>query len=353
MLSGVIARSDDHARGRPGACAGLRVPGPWYRPGMLPSGRARALLAALLTMAAVVVGAADSEPQIRQMAVTIDDLPVALGSRHDLGQREKITRDLVAVLAEHGVPAVGFVNESKLETDGAVDPRMVALLEGWLDAGLELGNHTFSHPDLHRVPVEEWLADAARGERLLRPMVERRGGVLRYFRHPFLHVGRTVQVQQTAAAWLADHGYTVAPVTVDNSEWIYGRAYADPYNAGDRAVMSKIAASYVEYMLDVVSYFEGQSTAILGRPIPQILLIHAYALNADHLGTLLDRLEAGGWTWITLEQALADPVYRRPIDGYTGSGGITWLHRWAITEGLDRGVFTGEPEVPAWVEELP
>lgn len=47
--------------------------------------------------------------------------------------------------------------------------------------------------------------------------------------------------------------------------------------------------------------------------------------------------------------ALADPAYASP-DTYPGPGGITWLHRWAITRGVDRAVFAGEPEAPDRVE---
>jgi peptidoglycan/xylan/chitin deacetylase (PgdA/CDA1 family) len=286
------------------------------------------------------------------MAITIDDLPVSLGTRHSMPQLQKITEDLLATLTEHGVPAVGFVNESKLETDGAVDPRKTALLERWLEAGLELGNHTYSHPDLHKVELGEWLADVARGEHLLRPLIERHGGSLRYFRHPFLHTGRSAEIQQAADKWFGERGYTIAPVTIDNSEWVYGRAYAGAYNSGDQELAAKVAASYLAYMLEVVDYYEDQAIRITGRAIPQILLIHAYALNADHLDELLDRLEERGWHWIALDRALADPVYQRPTHGYTGAGGITWLHRWAITEGLPGSTFKGEPEPPPWVHDL-
>jgi len=316
---------------------------------MRPSRAFAALLIVLLTATAQ---ANEGVRATRRMVVTVDDLPVALGSRHSFEQMEQITADLLATLKDHGIPAVGFVNESKLETDGLVDPRKVALLEQWLAAGLELGNHTYSHPDLHRVSVEKWLADAARGEQLLRRMVEDRGRELRYFRHPFLHTGMSVEIQETTGRWLTEHGYTVSPVTIDNSEWIFGRAYAGAFNTGDAEEDARIGAVYVDYMLDVVDFYEGQAEAIVGRPIPQILLVHAYALNADHLGTLLDRLEADGWSWVSLDEALADPVYQRPVNGYTGRGGITWLHRWAITEGLDRGIFKGEPEVPGWIQEI-
>lgn len=39
-------------------------------------------------------------------------------------------------------------------------------------------------------------------------------------------------------------------------------------------------------------------------------------------------------------------------DLYTGSGGITWLHRWALTQGKRGDFFQGEPEVDAFINAL-
>lgn len=292
----------------------------------------------------------------RRIAVTIDDLPVTPPNRHTTGQQERITEKLLAVLAEHEVPAIGFVNESKLEADGEVDPRRVALLERWLDAGFQLGNHGYAHLDLHTVDPDLWMEDVLRGEGVTRPLAERRGEPFRFFRHPFLHTGRSVQIQRRTQAFLHEHGYRVAPVTIDNGEWIYGGAYADAWNRGDEEAMRKLGEDYVRYMLEVVAFYEGQAEAILSpesaEPFPHTLLIHAYALNADWLDPLLDSLEARGYAWVPLDEALEHSAYDRPTHGYTGSGGITWLHRWAITEGLGRETFQGEPEVPGWVEEM-
>lgn len=293
---------------------------------------------------------AGEEP--RRMAITVDDLPVAPPGTHTTAQQEAITARLLGVLEAHDAPAIGFVNESKLEVDGVVDPRRVALLERWLEAGHALGNHGYAHLDLHRVEPEAWLADVLRGERVTRPLVEGRGQSLRWFRHPFLHTGRSVAVQRHTTRVLAEHGYRVAPVTVDNGEWIYGGAYAEAWNRGDEATMDRLGRDYVRYMLKVVEYYEAQSRAIVGELVPQSLLVHAYALNADWLGPLLDALERRGYRWITLEEATGHPAYDRPAHGHTGPGGITWLHRWAITEGLDPATFQGEPTVPSWVEEL-
>lgn len=150
---------------------------------------------------------------------------------------------------------------------------------------------------------------------------------LRWFRHPFLHTGRTEEVQARVAAFLDAHGYRIAPVTIDNGEWIYGGAYARAWNRGDDEAMERLGRDYVRYMLEVVDFYEGQSEAILGRQLPQVLLVHAYALNADWLDELLDRLEARGYRWVPLEDALKDPAYDRSIAGYTGPEGITWLQR--------------------------
>jgi peptidoglycan/xylan/chitin deacetylase (PgdA/CDA1 family) len=265
---------------------------------------------------------------------------------------DRITEDLLATFAEHGVPAVGFVNEGKLEKEREVDAFRLGLLERWLNAGLELGNHGYAHLDLHRVSPEDWQADVIRGEVETRKLVEASGGSLRYFRHPFLHVGMTAELQNEISAFLGSRGYTVAPVTIDNGEWIYGRAYARAFNDDDEELKIRLGQDYVRYMLEVVRFYEGQSQAIVGRAIPHVLLIHAYALNADWLDRLLDELEQRGYRWVSLEEALEDPVYTRAIDGWTGQGGISWLHRWAITEGVDRSIFRGEPEPAEWVADI-
>ncbi len=286
------------------------------------------------------------------MAVTVDDLPVAQPSWHTDEQMDRITTDLLATFAEHEVPAVGFINEGKMEMDGTVDPFRLEILKRWLDAGLELGNHGYRHLDLHRVPPDEWMADVIRGEAATRKLVKASSGEFRYFRHPFLHTGISVEIQAETGQFLSSHGYTVAPVTIDNSEWIYGRAYAKAYNEGDEELKERIGRDYLRYMLEVVAYYEGQSEAIVGRAIPHVLLVHAYALNADWLGRLLDELENRGYRWVTLEEALADPVYERPVRGWTGRGGITWLHRWAITDNMDRSIFAGEPVPSEWLEDI-
>ena len=310
--------------------------------------RAAAIALAILPLAPLTVTPAAAAE--RSLAITVDDLPAQRAEALSAERVVEINRRLVATLAAEKVPAVGFVCERKLEVDGATTPERLLPLELWLDAGLELGNHTYSHPDLHRIPTERFQQEILAGERVTRRLAAARGVPLRYFRHPYLHTGRDLATRAAVERFLADHGYTVAPVTVDNSEWIFARAYDTARERGDGELGGRIAAAYLEHMEAMVEFYEKQSRALLDREIPQVLLIHANDLNADHLGDLLGLLRRRGYRFTDLADALTDPAYALP-DRYTGPAGISWIQRWAMARGVDPSFFQGEPTVPAWVNE--
>ncbi len=216
---------------------------------------------------------------------------------------------------------------------------------------MDLGNHTYSHFDLHRMPLEDFQKDVVRGEETTKALLESRGKTLRYFRHPFLHTGRSLEVKRGLDAFLANRGYTVAPVTHDNGEWIFALAYATAGNRGDREAQARVAEAYLPYMEAKFAYFERESRGLFRREIPQVLLIHANSLNADHYPALAKMIRARGYTFVPLADAIADPAYASP-DTFTGPGGISWLHRWALTRGGDGLSNPEEPRVPKFVLEL-
>lgn len=310
----------------------------------------------IVVVAGAVLFAGIARPQTapqrdRRVAVTIDDLPANM-FRGDLSDWQEMIAMLLAGLVRHEVPAIGFVNEGKLYIDGAPDPdpAYVALLQAWLDAGLELGNHTFSHPDLHRTPLAQYEQDILRGEIVTRQLLAARGEVPHYFRHPFLHTGNDLDTRDALHEFLTVHGYRVAPVTIDNLEYIAARAYDHALLRDDRELVARIAISYVAYMDEMFAYYEQQSDALLGYEVRQTLLIHANRLNAAVIDELLNMVRARGYRFITLDEALEDPAYRSS-DEFSGRAGITWLHRWALTAGK-RGEFFGtEPNLPQFVHE--
>jgi hypothetical protein len=86
---------------------------------------------------------------------------------------------------------------------------------------------------------------------------------------------------------------------------------------------------------------------VVGYEPRQILLLHASNLEADHIGELLDLLRKRGYRFITLQDAVSDPVYSLP-DTYVGEEGTGWIDHWAITQGK---VLQGAPVFPQWVIE--
>jgi peptidoglycan/xylan/chitin deacetylase (PgdA/CDA1 family) len=289
---------------------------------------------------------AQQAPQApRSIAVTFDDLPV--GGRVPRAERAEVFRSLVSAIGPLRLPAIGFVNERQLYVDGALDSSEVGLLHAWLDAGLDLGNHSFSHPDLHRVALAAFTEDVLKGEAVTRALLAERGRKPQFFRHPFLHTGRSIPIRDSLNAFLAKHGYRVAPVTHDNAEWIFALAYERATARRDGAAAARVAGAYVPYMEGKLEYWERQSMRLFDREIPQVLLLHANRLNADRLAELVGMLRRRGYQLIALDEALRDPAFDSP-DGYSGPAGISWLHRWALTRGRGQ-ILPDEPTAPEFV----
>ena len=160
----------------------------------------------------------------RSVAITIDDLPVVSpGPESDAW--DLTTNGILDALQRHGAPAIGFVNEFKLYEDGELQSARVDLLRRWLENGHQLGNHTFSHPKLYDTPIHQYTKNILDGEEVTREIVRSSGGVLEYFRHPFLNTGRSLEQRDELDKFLSDHGYRVAPVTIDNYDFEFARAY--------------------------------------------------------------------------------------------------------------------------------
>lgn len=284
--------------------------------------------------------------QHRTIAITIDDLPV-VSTRTDIANRQKITKKLVKHIAKAKIPVIGFVNENKLYTDGRRDEEQIDLLRMWLDAGLELGNHTYSHVSLHNVGVEEFEANVIKGETITKELLAENGKKLRFFRYPYLMTGRTLEVKAEIVKFLTGRSYTIAPITFDNADYIFSRAYDNAFDKGDKALMKRVADAYVPYMESKIDYWERQSVKLFGREISEIMLIHANFINSDYLDDLIKMLHRRGYKFVDLETALRDKAYSLP-DAYTGGAGISRLHRWALDRGKD-SVLDNEPRVPEFV----
>jgi peptidoglycan/xylan/chitin deacetylase (PgdA/CDA1 family) len=285
------------------------------------------------------------KPQ-RFIAVTIDDLPV-VSTRKNLKNRQQITKKLLNHITKAKVPAIGFVNENKLYTNDKRDEAQVDLLRSWLNSNLELGNHTFSHLSLHDNSLEKYEADILKGEIITKELLAAKNLKMRYFRHPYLWTGLSLEIKNDLGAFLSEHNYTIAPVTIDNSDWIFARAYDNAFDKDDKKLMKQIGESYIPYLEAKMDYWERQSVKLFGREIKQILLLHANFINSDYFDDIAKMLKKRNYQFVTLENALTDEAYKLP-DTFVKRNGISWLHRWALDKGKEN-ILPDEPKTPDFV----
>ncbi len=286
----------------------------------------------------------------KSIAITIDDVIGVSLFREDSILRE-INKRVINACIKHGAPAIGFVNEIKLmDLNGNPVPEKLEILELWAKNGLELGNHTYSHLDYNDVDEETFFQDVLKGEQYTRPLMRRFNKNLTYFRHPFLHKGNTPEKVLALEAFLESRRYEEAPVTIDNSEYIFARAFDLAKKRDNHELADNIGRSYVSYMIEKLRYYEKQSEGLFNRQISQILLIHDNLLNAFFLDPLLEAISDEGYRFVFLSEALKDPAYDSE-DKFVTRSGITWLHRWAITQGKPNKFFAGEPTCPRYVQE--
>lgn len=300
----------------------------------------------ILSSICILIFALFTSAQERQIAVTIDDLPV-VSTRKDLKNRQTITKNLLKHIKKAKVPAIGFVNENKLYTDEKRDEAQVDLLRMWLDNGLELGNHTFSHLSLHDNPLEKYKAEILKGEIITKELLQAKSLKIRYFRHPYLWTGTSMQIKNDLGKFLSEHNYTIAPVTIDNADYIFSAAYDKAFDKGDKKLMQQIGAAYIPYMEAKADYWERQSVKTFNREIKQILLLHANFINSDYFDDLAKMLKKRGYKFITLEESLKDEAYKLP-DNFIKRNGISWIHRWTLDKGKEL-ILPNEPKVPEFV----
>lgn len=306
------------------------------------SGSQRRLVHSVLAPLALSFGFLHAAPvSAGSVAITFDDLPV-FGPFYTPARGGEITTRLLEGLKRNHLGAIGFVNEIQLDNEYR-DSR-IALLKRWIDAGLDLGNHSYSHLSLTHTAVDTYIADVARGETVTKTLLVARGRKEVWFRYPYLETGTTHADRQKFEGWLADHGYRVAPVSMENSDWEFAEPYADALARGDRAEAHHIYTAYLAFTAQVVPWYRMASRQLLGHEPAFVMLLHASQLNADSIDQLAGILSKNGLKSVSLKQAMKDPAYRI-ADTYVGPDGDEWLTRWSLTlhKNLPYGAL---PQVP-------
>ncbi len=250
-----------------------------------------------------------------QVAVTIDDPNTY---RIPIMSPQERNHAILSALHEHSdLKSALFVCGERV--DSSLGKK---LLDDWDKAGHLLGNHSYSHLNLHsdRIDSETYIQDILRGENVIKSFPH----FTRLFRFPFLKEGDTKLKRDTVRAFLKEHGYRIGHVTIDASDWYIDERMKERLEKEPKADLTGYKDFYLSHIRERATYYDDLSKRVLGRSVKHTLLLHHNLLNALFLGNLLDSFESQGWELIDAEEAFADPVFTRLPDILPAGESLIW-----------------------------
>jgi peptidoglycan/xylan/chitin deacetylase (PgdA/CDA1 family) len=214
------------------------------------------------------------------VALTFDDLPAA-GGLHPGFTRTGIATQLSDELkAAHLKGVYGFVNAVGVSDD----PDLQQALRVWVGAGMNIGNHTWSHPALSDVGAAAFEQNIAENEPTLREYAGKRD-------------------------WLHDHGYRIAEVTLNfnDDDWDdpYGRCLAKHDEVG----IAWLKQSYMQNAAEFIRLGREEEQLAFGHEIPSVLLLHGTSFTTLMLPSLLHLLHQEGFRIASLRKVESNPAY--------------------------------------------
>jgi peptidoglycan/xylan/chitin deacetylase (PgdA/CDA1 family) len=264
-----------------------------------------------------------------EIALTVDDLPVHGPDTPGIS-RVEIAQRILAAFKKHGVPSVyGFVNGSRIAP---------GVLEVWRAAGNPLGNHGFSHLSLTDTEVSTYLGDIERDE----PFI-----TSKMYRYPFLFEGETLEKRDAVRAWLFEHGYRIAQVTVDGDDWAWNPPYARCAEKHDWITLGRLRRTFLDAQVRYLTHYRALAQQLLGREPRHVYVMHIGAMDADQMDALLSSFEAAGARFVTLERALEDPLYETDPK-FATKAGSTLLDKMSAAQKLPYPKFDWPDE--KWLE---
>ncbi len=292
-----------------------------------------------------------SYSQTKKVCFTIDDLPTVTYSIKDSKLDLSITQKLISTFKKYDIPAIGYVCEGKLYRNGILDSNKLEVLKQWLENGYDLGNHTYAHFDYNKVTDSIFFNDILKGERIIKPLLREYNKELKYFRHPYLHTGMDSVSAAKLHNFLVSKGYQEAPVTIDNDDYLFAKAYHNAHVNKNDTLKREIGHMYIKYMEEKLIYFESKSIEVFDKIIPQTLLIHASLINADYLDEIAETYLKHGYTFISQEEILNTPEYSTPVTTYFKRG-FSWIFRWGLSMGKGNGLMEDDVDTPDKIIQL-
>ena len=163
------------------------------------------------------------------------------------------------------------------------------------------------------------------------------------FRSPYYALGKDSTDQADKKAYLDSKGYILTPFTIESADYIFNAVYEHELSLGNKKAADSILLKYLAFSATVIDTMETICNEVYGRQIAHIFLCHDIPINADCYHELIGLFRSRGYTFITLEEALKDPLYNT-TNYYHNRYGVSWLYRWIADPAKRRQYQRREPD---------
>lgn len=196
----------------------------------------------------------DDQDSTKDAETPIENVEKKVALTFDDGPDPKVTKQILEVLARHDAKATFFMLGSRVEY-------YPELAKAVMEAGHELGNHTWNHPDLTKLNADRVRKEIANTSKIIEEVT---GEQAKSFRPPYGAVNQSVRAQTDLPVTLWD---------VDTLDWKHRNA---------------------NKLLEIVKGNVKDGSTILMHDIHQS--------TADGLEDVLNYLEAEGYTFVTVSE---------------------------------------------------
>ncbi|WP_428224764.1 polysaccharide deacetylase family protein [Flavobacterium sp.] len=255
-----------------------------------------------------------------QVAITIDDVP-----NTEKYEQDAFNPVLLNVLDSLQIPVAVFINKGKLEKT-IHKMKNYELLEKWMNKDYATsGNHTYNHARYSDVGFKAFVNEVKKGGRLKK--MNKKTNTPKYFRFPYNDLGKDSLQHVQIKEFLNQKGYYITPFTIESIDWMYNSVYEYYLKKNDTLNALKIGRDYIAKTIEYFDYFERLAQQKYNRPIKHIYLCHDNSINANYLPLLITCLKEKKYSFISLNEALQDEVYKQE-SVYYKKWGVSWLYRW-------------------------
>lgn len=219
----------------------------------------------------------------------------------------------------------------------------------WRDTGFEIGIGGYKHIWFYDTPVEDYIANVEKNERIVKQILAEKNLTPRYFSYPYLNTGKTTDDKNRFENWLAGRGLKSVKYTIDNQEWMYSYAYDAALNNGDKSAANQIRREFLDYMSKMFDHYEAYSAEMFGRDINQTMVLTTSRLVAESADELYGMIENRGYRFVSMDEAQADAAYETAENFAGVKAGISWFERWQLAQGKK---LRDEPRVDKSVSDV-